>query len=245
MNRKTLTLWAALLLLLPVVSLAQARKPNPNPNQPGYASNFEATDSIEDGSFEAGTPNAFWNETSTNFGTPLCDAGSCGTGGGTAGPNTGAWWSWFGGAGTGVFETGTVDQDVTLTDGNTVVLEYFLWIGVDGNAGGDTLEVDVDGNNQQTIFSDDGAFSAGYAMSSVDISSFADGGTHNLLVRGGQSTNGNTNFNLDDLSLVITAPPPPPPGPPAIPTLSPLGLILLVGLMAAAALLVMRRRRTV
>jgi hypothetical protein len=230
------------MLLLPVAALAQARKPNPNPNQPGYASNFEATDMIEDGGFEAGTPNPFWNEASTNFGTPLCDAGSCGTGGGTAGPNTGAWWSWFGGA-TAV-EVATVDQDVTLTNGNTVVLEYFLWIGVDGNAGGDALEVDVDGSNQQTILSNNVSFAAGYAMTSVDISSFADGGTHNLLMRGTQATAATTNFNVDDLSLVITAPPPPMGGV-DIPTLSPLGLILLVGLMAAAALLVMRRRRTV
>ena len=43
---------------------------------------------IVDGSFEAGIPNPNWTETSTNFGTPLCDA-SCGTGSGTAGPRTG------------------------------------------------------------------------------------------------------------------------------------------------------------
>jgi hypothetical protein len=241
MKNRMLIVWSALVLLLPVAALAQERKPNPNPNLPGYNSNFEATDLIEDGSFEAGSPNAFWNETSTNFGTPLCDAGTCGTGGGTAGPNTGAWWAWFGGAGVGTFETGTVDQDVTLTNGNTVVLEYFVWIGADGNAGGDTLEIDMDAATQQTIFSNDPAFSTGYAMTSVDISAFADGGTHNLLVRGGQSTNGNTNFNVDDVSLVITTPPP---GGVEIPTLSPLGLTLLVGLVAAAALLLMRRRRT-
>lgn len=244
MKSKTLIVWAAAILLIPAMAMAQeTRKPNPNPNLPGYASNFEATDMIEDGSFEGATPNAFWNETSTNFGTPLCDAGSCGTGAGTAGPNTGTWWAWFGGAGAGAVETGTVDQDVTLTDGNTVILEYFFWIGADSGFM-DPFEVEIDGANQKTIFSDDAAFAAGYTMDMIDISAFADGGTHNLLFRGGHSASGSTNFNLDDISLTITAPPPPPPGGVEIPTLSPLGLTLLIGLVAAAALLLMRRRQT-
>ncbi len=242
MSKKTLV-WATALLLVPAISMAQTtRKPNPSPNQPGYASNFEALDMVEDGSFEAATPNPFWNEASLNFGTPLCDAGSCGTGGGTAGPNTGIWWCWFGGAGAGVTETGSVDQGITFTSGTTVSLDYFLWIGADGG-GADPFTVEMDSAVQKTILSNDAAFAAGYTMDSVDLSAFADGAAHNLLFRGGHGTVGNTNFNLDDISVTITAPPPPVGGA-EIPTLSPLGLTLLIGLVAGAALLLMRRRQT-
>ncbi len=48
---------------------------------------------LADGSFEGGTPNASWTETSINFGTPLCTVEVCDG----AGPRTGAWWAWFGG----------------------------------------------------------------------------------------------------------------------------------------------------
>ncbi len=238
---KKIIVWAVALLLVPAITMAQNnRKPNPNPNQPGYASNFEALDMVEDGSFEGATPNAFWNETSTNFGTPLCDAISCGTGGGTAGPNTGSWWAWFGGI--GALEVATVDQGITFTSGSTVALDYFLWIGVDGS-GTDPFTVEMDGAVQKTIISNDPAFAAGYTMDSVDLSAFADGAAHNLLFRGGNTPVGTTNFNLDDISVTITAPPPPVGGV-EVPTLSPLGLTLLIGLVIGAALLMMRRRRT-
>jgi len=56
-----------------------------------------SADVIQDGSFEAGTPNPFWSESSTAFGSPICSVGLCGSGGGTAGPRTGSYWVWFGG----------------------------------------------------------------------------------------------------------------------------------------------------
>ena len=55
------------------------------------------TERIADGTFEAGSPWPLWTtQTSTNFGTPNCDA-ACGTGGvdlPTAGPFGGANWAW-------------------------------------------------------------------------------------------------------------------------------------------------------
>ncbi|HET9494904.1 MAG TPA: zinc-dependent metalloprotease family protein, partial [Chloroflexia bacterium] len=75
---------------------------------------------IVDGSFEAGSPNPYWDEGSTNFGTPLCDAASCGTGGGTAGPRTGAWWSWFGGV--QAVEDAFVSQSVNIPAGSQATL---------------------------------------------------------------------------------------------------------------------------
>jgi hypothetical protein len=53
---------------------------------------------IKDPSFEASiSTNAYWIQSSTNFGTPLCTVGICGTGNGTAGPYSGSAWVWFGG----------------------------------------------------------------------------------------------------------------------------------------------------
>ena len=73
---------------------------------------------ILDGGFETGgIPSTIWNnpQSSTNFGTPLCDNPSCGTGNGTAPPRTGAIWSWFGGA--VAPETATLGQNVTIPTG--------------------------------------------------------------------------------------------------------------------------------
>lgn len=84
----------------------------PVPNAPDAC-----TSVLVDGGFETGgIPNTFWNpETSTNFGTPLCDVPSCGTGGGASPPRTGAFWSWFGGI--PAPETATLGQTVTLQTG--------------------------------------------------------------------------------------------------------------------------------
>ena len=54
-----------------------------------------ANGAIVDGGFEAGTPNPYWTESSTNFGTPICSFPGCG---GANQAHTGDWWAWFGGA---------------------------------------------------------------------------------------------------------------------------------------------------
>lgn len=64
---------------------------------------------VTDPSFEAGSPNPFWGESSTNLGTPLCSIAGCGDGGGTVGPRTGTFWAWFGGFGQGT-EVGMLVQ---------------------------------------------------------------------------------------------------------------------------------------
>jgi hypothetical protein len=88
-------------------------KPVPAPNAP-------LAQLIVDGGFETGgIPNTFWNpETSTNFGTPLCDVPSCGTGGGASPPRTGAFWLWFGGI--PAPETATLGQTVAFPGGDTI-----------------------------------------------------------------------------------------------------------------------------
>ena len=88
---------------------------------------------VADPGFEGGTPNAFWTEASTNFGTPICDAVSCGTGGGT-GPHGGTFWVWFGGI--DAVEEGSMSQSVTIPAGVSASLTFFLEMPVVFDAGG-------------------------------------------------------------------------------------------------------------
>lgn len=154
-----------------------------------------------DGGFEAGPNGPAWNQTSTNFGTPICDLNGCGNGGGT-GPRTGNFWSWFGGFAGGI-ETGSISQTVTFPAGNTVNLKFYMEIPkCDGQQ--DFLEVRVDG--QQVFLVTGGnpvCGNIGYVLQTVNLSSFADGNPH--LVEFNSTTfsaNGNiTNFFVDDITI--------------------------------------------
>jgi hypothetical protein len=153
-------------------------------------------DVIQDGGFEQGTPNPFWDEFSTNFGTPLCDAG-CGFGGGT-GPHSGSWWVWFGGI-SGVSETGYVDQDVVIPVG-TAVLSFWLEIPVADTTG--FLNVEIDNDVLATYTEADQAAYATYQLVAIDVSAYADGGSHNVefysITDAGA---GPLNFFVDDVVL--------------------------------------------
>ena len=158
-------------------------------------------ESVHDGSFEAGTPNPFWTEASTNFGTPLCSEAACGTGGGTAGPRTGEWWAWFGG--TTATENGSVTQDITLPSTNqapgSAVLTFWLWTGASSGNGTDTLQVTMDGTVLFSALENDSTYTSGYTQVSLDVAAYADGGTHTLEIS--SSTTASTNFNVDDVSV--------------------------------------------
>ncbi|MCB9849323.1 MAG: proprotein convertase P-domain-containing protein [Phycisphaerales bacterium] len=154
---------------------------------------------VQDPSFEAGPFGGIWDESSTNFGTPICDEAGCGLGTGT-GPHTGAFWTWFGGIGT--FEEGSVAQDVTIPSGGATLSFFLEQIVCDSAA--DFVEVLIDGN--QVFLSDGGAAicgQLGYTEQIVDISAFADGGTHNLEFHSeifAQNGSG-TNFFVDDITI--------------------------------------------
>jgi subtilisin family serine protease len=159
----------------------------------------QAADVIMDGGFEAGTPNPFWSEGSLSFGTPLCTVGSCGTGGGT-GPHGGEWWTWFGGI--NALEIGFVSQEVTLEPG-TAELRFWLEIPSASGTGNDLLTVSLDETEVFRVTDADAGGFATYTEVVVDVSEFADGGTHTLsldsTVFGGGAVA--TNFFVDDVSL--------------------------------------------
>ena len=156
-------------------------------------------DVIVDGGFEAGPSGGTWTEASSNFGTPICDVAGCGTGTGT-GPHSGTYWTWFGGI--GAYEEGSVSQSVTIPNG-TATLTFWLEQIVCDSAS-DYMEVTIDGTQ---VFLTDGSSPLcgvlGYAQQSVDVSAYADGGSHTLEFHSEIfGTNGSgSNFFVDDVAL--------------------------------------------
>jgi len=164
------------------------------------AQNFAAIYSvIKDYSFENFTPNNYWMEYSTNFITPLCTFASCGNGGGTAAPRTGAVWAWFGGA--PIYEHASLRQSVFFHDAfaNNFNLGFYFWIGAAAPGSGvdDVFTVRVD---ETVIFSANATQQAMYPAYTpiwLDISSFADGRYH--LIQFSSTTDQVVNFNVDDV----------------------------------------------
>ena len=152
---------------------------------------------MQDGSFEAGSPNPYWDESSTNFGTPLCDP-SCLA---SVSARTGSWFAWFGGI--AAQEEGQVSQVVTLPAGGALDLTFYLWQQSCDTAS-DYMEVLVDGNQ---VYQIDGSGplcgSSGYELQRANLDAYADGGTHTLGFHSEIfSLNGGiTNFIIDDLAI--------------------------------------------
>lgn len=160
---------------------------------------------VVDGGFEAGLFSGNWAESSTNFGTPLCD-GACGFGGGT-GPNTGSFWAWFGGI--PAFEEGAVEQLVTIPVTATTI-DFFLEIPAASNNGTDFMEVTIDGSQIYLALESDGPY-VGYLPVSVPLGAFADGGSHSVEFH--SICTALTNFFVDDVSInSVSIPCPQPPG---------------------------------
>jgi hypothetical protein len=154
---------------------------------------------IVDGGFETGgIPSTFWNpETSTNFGTPLCDVPSCTTGGGSAPPRTGAFWAWFGGI--AAVETATLGQTVTIPAG-TATLTFWMRIGAVSSPFTDVLNVRVDGTIVQS-FPEPTTPEGTYTLRTINMNAFANGAAHAILFEYIGPTAGIGNFAVDDVAL--------------------------------------------
>jgi hypothetical protein len=170
-----------------------------------FASGTAQANIVADPSFELGDGGTSpWTQASSNFGTPLCTVGVCGTGNGS-GPRTGDWWAWFGGSLT--LETGSVSQSITLLDGTSTLSFWFE--NTIAASTQDFIEARIDGN---TVWRYDagGALSGlgGYSQITVDLSTFG-AGARLLEFYSVSGNNGTTNFFVDDVS-VVTAPVPEP-----------------------------------
>ncbi len=234
-TRNTFLVVLVLAVCMALPGLAQEREggmvfavdPNPAPAAP----NGVGTELVADGGFEAGTPNPNWTETSTNFGTPICDVPSCGTGTGT-GPYAGAFWAWFGGI--AAAETGSVSQTIAGGANDSCQLTFWLEIPVSSGNGTDFLNVTIDDNLVYSADEADGPF-VGYTQISVDVSGEINGSDQilefNSTITGSP---GLSNFFVDDVSLICTAGP--------VPTMPSWALVLLVMALISAGVLVARLR---
>lgn len=157
---------------------------------------------LVDGGFETGgIPNTFWNpETSTNFGTPLCDVPSCGTGGGASPPRTGAFWLWFGGI--PAAETATLGQTVNIAAGSTAALNFWMRAGTVSSPFTDVVRVRVDGVIQAT-FTEPTVAEGAYTLRQINLTPFANGAAHAILFEYVGTTTGTGSFVIDDVQLNV------------------------------------------
>lgn len=149
------------------------------------------------GSFEDGTPNPFWIETSTNFSSPLCAPTPPLLCGGFDGARTGSWWAWFGGI-RSLDETATLSQDVRIAPTDTV-LTFYLWIETAQTPA--TFDVSIDEDTLFSVTEADAPDYPAYTLVTLDTRPYADSTQHTLTFAGHTTAGGVTNFWLDDVAL--------------------------------------------
>lgn len=153
---------------------------------------------VADSGFEGGTPSDVWDEASDTFGTPICDS-SCTEDDG-AGPYAGEFFVWFGGL--EEEEHASLSQAIEIPP-DMAYLRFRLAIsGSEPQTGDNTLTVELD---DQTVFMVTDIAQPdydGYQTVDVDVSQFADAGSHTL--RFGADFPGTllTNFFIDEVELV-------------------------------------------
>jgi hypothetical protein len=174
---------------------------------PVPAPNVPLNQLIVDGGFEAGFPNPGWPvQTSTNFGTPICDVPSCTTGGGASPPRTGAFWAWFGGIAAPA-ENSTLGQTVTMPGGQTVAnLSFFMRIGTVTSPFTDVLNVRVDGTLVAS-YPEPTVAEGAYSGKVINLNTFADGAAHSILFEYIHPAAGGTgSYVVDDVELNTRTP---------------------------------------
>ncbi|MCP4537560.1 MAG: hypothetical protein GY832_10470 [Chloroflexi bacterium] len=158
-------------------------------NAPGYVGG--GGDVIQDGGFELGTPNPHWTEYSQN-GWDLIAMDN---------PRTGSYSVWQGGDTDEITE---LTQTLTIPNG-TATLSFWLVIGVEGSGSDadDWMTVDIDGNQLFSITGADGASYGDYTEVTIDVSAYADGGSHVLHFNSSNDAATYSNFFVDDVALIV------------------------------------------
>jgi hypothetical protein len=142
--------------------------------------------------------NPWWAGTSTNFGVPFCSINVCGNFGGTAGPLSGVFWAMFGGA-NGLAEDSSMEQTVTIPSTAPRYLNFWLRIGKIGGIGAN-LVVSIDGTTVAT-YPEPPSAQASYTQRSVDVSSYADDGSHTVRFHFNTPAGPAANFSVDFVRL--------------------------------------------
>lgn len=161
--------------------------------------------SVLDGGLEGGPSNTAWQQTSTNFGTPLCTA-NCNLVG-NSGPRTDDWLLRFGAA-PNRREQSSVQQNVRFRS-DTLIL--YLWnpISSGKTTGLDSFTVKIDNVIKFQAFEGNPAYADGYTQVRIDVSDKNDGNLHLLRLEADTSGKDNsmpalaarTDFLVDDILL--------------------------------------------
>ena len=155
---------------------------------------------LADGGFEVDPFRSPWWGEGVAWPRPVCTAFYCAGGAGTAGPRSGAGWGWFGGeAG---FHFHSARQHLVLGPG-TATLRFFLWNGAQSSVGTGQLRVLMDDSMVFQVAEGTGPYTDGYVPVAVDVSSFADGGTHALRFESVSGYPGITSFSVDDVQITV------------------------------------------
>jgi hypothetical protein len=165
------------------------------------SSSLTYTSDLLDGSFEAATGNPadspVWAEADSLAGSPLCTVATC-TPGPEISPRTGSAWAWFGGfAEAG--HTGSLAQVVTLPVGSVALTYWYRNSSVTAPFDA-VLLVQVDGTTVRT-HTEASVAEPAYTKQTVDLSPFADGGSHILSFSYANGGAGVNNIVLDDVGL--------------------------------------------
>jgi uncharacterized protein YcfL len=170
-----------------------------NPEKGGKA--LPLTNLLQDPSFEAYTPNPFWSEADSEFGTPLCNGPDCNYWN-EAHPRTGSIWAWFGGIAAST-HTASLSQSVIFPSCGNARLQFYFWIGYaqPGSGTNDQFFARIDGT---TVFSANASqinSYPGYTLINLNVNQFANGARHTIqfshVNRGHE-----VGFNLDDIALI-------------------------------------------
>ena len=149
---------------------------------------------VEDGSFEEGSPNPYWAESSLNGPDVI---------GRYRFAHSGSMLAWFGGYRD--YEESSIDQDVVFDAGLGATLRFYTMFGRCDNYD-DYVEVLIDGQQVAYINGYNGYCNwATYTEHSVDVSAYADGNTHTVTFHSVTSpVNGSyTNIFVDDVAVEI------------------------------------------
>ena len=173
-----------------------------------FANGFEgggdtACQLIQDPSFEATDPdsyaNPFWTSTSTNYGDALCFSSGCDD----LPARTGKVFAYFGGfQAEDPFEVATVSQSVTIPAGRNYTLNFWMDVPFVTAPFNDVVKVKVDGATVWTFNEPGSAETGGYTQRSVDLSAYANGAAHLIMIEYTHPAGGiMSDVMVDDVTL--------------------------------------------
>ncbi|MDF1513837.1 MAG: S8 family serine peptidase [Anaerolineae bacterium] len=151
---------------------------------------------IEDPSFELLTG---WSEGGSIAG-PTCSLAWCGADLALSGD----YYLWFGGWGT--TNMSYILQDVTIPASDEATLTFWMVISAPDVIDQIHLDVTIDGMPVVSFSESDAADYADYTLVTVDVSAFADGGSHLLMFQVWEVGNTLSSIYIDDVSLVAGTP---------------------------------------